>query len=46
MEDLFLLINKNKKEIVSYFEGNNIKYKLEKNVFVYEIELFDEKFKV
>ena len=46
MEELILLINKNKKEIISYFESNNINYKLEKNTFTYEVNMFDNKFKV
>ena len=46
MEELVLLLNKNKKEIISYFERNNINYKLEKNTFTYEVNMFDNKFKV
>ena len=46
MEELVLLLNKNKKEIISYFESNNIKYKLEKNIFTYEVNMFNNKFKV
>lgn len=46
MEELILLINKNKKEIISYFESNNIKYKLDKNTITYELNMFDNKFKV
>lgn len=46
MDSLLMLINKSKKDIISYFESNDIKYKLEKNNFIYEIELYNEKFKV